>query len=74
MLRGGELKFNKAMDLMRRPETRLVKTNRDNSHVYYVIPGGRVSDEVAKQIVSHPLVREGKDGMWPGLSQTWRIE
>jgi len=73
MLLAGELKFNKAMDLMRRPQTRLIQTNVNNNPTYYVVPGGRVSDDVAKQIINHPSVRAAGDAMWPGLSQTWRI-
>jgi hypothetical protein len=73
MLLASELKFNKAMDLLRRAETRLVRTNGENSQSYYVVPGGRVSEAVAKQIIAHPLVRAAEDGMWPGLSQTWRM-
>ena len=73
MLFASELKYNKAIDLMRRPDTRLIKTHRDNSLTYYVVPGGRVSEAVAKQIIAHPLVKAAEDGMWPGLSQTWRL-
>src|SRR5262249_26032411 len=35
--------------------------------------GGRVSHDVAKQIINHSCVRAAGDAMWPGLSQTWRI-
>jgi len=73
MLLASELKFNKAMDLMRRPQTRLIQTNVSNKPTYYVVPGGRVSDDVAKQIIIHPRVRAAGDAMWPGLSQTWQI-
>jgi hypothetical protein len=73
MLLASELKFKKAMDLMRRPETRLIQTNINNVPTYYVVPGGRVSNDVAKAIIDHPCVRAAGDAMWPGLSQTWRL-
>jgi hypothetical protein len=73
MLFASELKYNTAIDLMHRPETRLVKTNGDGGDVYYIVPGGRVGKAVAKQIMAHPLVKAAEDGMWPGLSQTWRL-
>ena len=67
-------RFQKAMDLMRRPGARLIKTHTSNGGCsHYIAPGGYIEPEVAEQIKKHPLVRAGEDGMWPGLSQTWRI-
>jgi hypothetical protein len=68
-------KFHKAMDLMRRPDSRLIKTHTSNGGcAHYIAPGGGyVEPEVAEQIKNHPLVTASEDGMWPGLSQTWRI-
>ena len=67
-------RFQKAMDLMRRPDSRLIKTHTSNGGcAHYIAPGGYIEPEVAEQIKKHPLVRAGEDGMWPGLSQTWRI-
>ena len=68
-------RFQKAMDLMRRPDARLIKTHTSNGGcAHYIAPGGGyVEPEVAEQIKNHPLVTASEDGMWPGLSQTWRI-
>jgi hypothetical protein len=73
MLLARELKFKRAMDLMRRPETRLIQTNIGNEPTFYIVPGGRVSNDVAKAIIDHPLVHAAGDALWPGHSQTWRI-
>jgi hypothetical protein len=66
-------RLDKAMALMRLPETLLIRTNKpDGSCVYDIVPGGRVDSEVAEKIKGHPHVTPCEDGLWPGLSQTWR--
>ena len=68
-------RFQKAMDLMCGPDAYLIKTHTSNGGcAHYIAPGGGyIEPEVAEQIKKHPLVSAGEDGMWPGLSQTWRI-
>jgi hypothetical protein len=45
------------MDLMRQPNTRLVRTNNgDGSCAYYLMPGGYVEPDVAAKIKKHELV------------------
>jgi hypothetical protein len=69
--------FNRAMEMMRLPEHRLVKMSTSQSPdgvAHFVVPGGYVSPEVAQKIKNHPLVHPMQDGLFPGHSQTWRIE
>jgi hypothetical protein len=75
MTKARTTRFHKAMDLMRGPDARLIKTHTSNGGcAHYIAPGGGyVEPEVAEQIKNHPLVTASEDGMWPGLSQTWRI-
>jgi hypothetical protein len=40
---------------------------------WFVVPGGPVSDVVAKRIREHPCVTGGKDGLFPHHDQTWRF-
>ena len=65
--------LRKALDMMRKPEVRLIKTKSANGDVYYLVPGGYVEPKTAEKLIQHPQVRGAEDGMWPGLSQTWRI-
>jgi hypothetical protein len=67
------LAYDKAMALMRRPDTRLIQTHGGRGAGYYVVPGGPVEDLVATKIMAHPLVRGGRDGLFPGHDQTWRM-
>jgi hypothetical protein len=63
-----------AMNLMRRPGAHMIQANHmRQSHCYIVPKGGRVDPKVAAQIKVHPQVKGDEDGMWPGLSQTWRM-
>jgi hypothetical protein len=69
--------FNRAMEMMRLPEHRLVKMSTSQSPdgvAHFVVPGGYVSPEVAQKIKNHPLVHPMQDGLFPGHSQTRRIE
>ena len=66
-------KLNKAMDLMRKRDARLVQTNCDGKPIFWIAPGGRVESTIAKQIIDHPQVIGGKDALYPGHHQTWRM-
>jgi len=39
----------------------------------YPGPGREVATEVAIDVIKEPDVREGKDGLFPGISQTYHI-
>jgi hypothetical protein len=66
--------IHKAMNLMRRPDAHLIQVNGREQPQWYIAPcGARIDPRIAEQIKAHPQVRGGEDGMWPGLSQTWRM-
>jgi hypothetical protein len=67
------LTYDAAMTAMRKPEARLVRMHGGQQAVYYVVPGGAVERPVADKIIAHPLVRGGRDGLFPGHDQTWRM-
>jgi hypothetical protein len=71
-MKANALTYDRAITCMRRPDTRLVRMNGPRGG-YYVVPGGPVDDQVAIRIMSHPLVKSGKDGLWPDHPQTWRM-
>jgi hypothetical protein len=65
--------FLKALNMLRKPEVRLIKTKSANGDVFYISPGGYVEPKTAEKLMQHPQVRGAEDGLWPGMSQTWRI-
>jgi hypothetical protein len=65
-----QLTRRKAVDAMYRGAV-LIKTHGDD---YFVVPGDRVTPLVAEQIMAMPNVRGQLDALWPGMSQTWRVQ
>jgi hypothetical protein len=68
-------KFNVAMDAMRRPGAVLIQTfSYYGKPDYWIVPGGgRVEQKIAEQIIAHAQVIGGKDALFPGHHQTWRM-
>jgi hypothetical protein len=67
-------KLNDAMDAMRRPGSRMIQTNYQGRPDFWVTPsGGRVEPDLAKKIIAHPQVIGGRDALFPGHHQTWRM-
>lgn len=64
-----QLEYDRAIEAMRKPEARLVGMNGR----HYVVPGGPVERAAVDKIISHPLMRAGHDGLFPGHDQTWRM-
>jgi hypothetical protein len=69
----GALTYDAAIDCMRQPDTRLVRMHGRRG-CYYLTSGGRVDDQAAIQIIAHPLVRGGEDGLLADCHQTWRLD
>lgn len=68
--------YKKALDMMGRTGTRLVKMRADGSasgFAYYIVPGGYVEPDTAEKIKAHPFVQAMEDGLFPGMDQTWRL-
>jgi hypothetical protein len=65
--------LNRAMDLLRRPDARLVQTNGPRGPQYWIVPGDRVDPKVAEKIREHPQVKGGGDSLFPEMNQTWRM-
>ena len=70
------ISLNRALDMMRLPDRRLVKVFSDAlpaGFAHYIVPGGYVAPETAEKIKAHPLVHASHDGLFPGQDQTWRL-
>lgn len=68
--------YRQALDLMGKPDARLVKMRAEGSasgFAYYVVPGGYVEPDTAQKIKDHPFVQAMEDGLFPGHDQTWRL-
>ena len=67
------LKLEQALRRMR-SGARLVRMHgARNGLSWYVVPGGAVTDSVADKLRERPDVIAGRDGLFPGHDQTWRM-
>ena len=71
--KGSNKKFNDAMDAMRKPNARMIQTNCHGRSDFWITGGIRVEPDVAKRVIAHPQVVGGKDALFPGHHQTWRM-
>jgi hypothetical protein len=59
-----------ALELMRENKP-LMCMHTTNGTAWFIVPDGRVSDTAAARIIVRRDVQAGKDGMFPGLDQTF---
>ena len=67
-----QLKYKRAADLMRAGYP-LMKMHTVHGAAWFIVPGGEVSDDVALKLIERVDVQPGNDGLFPGISQTFRI-
>jgi hypothetical protein len=72
-MRAKPLGYQRSIDLMRVGSCLCKMHTADKGFAHYVVPGGQVAAETAEKIKQHPLVRSGRDGLFPGHDQTWRM-
>jgi hypothetical protein len=63
----------RAVELIREPKRCLARMHTRHGPRWFIIPGGEVSAETAAKIRKMPQVAPSKDGLFPGLDQTWRF-
>jgi hypothetical protein len=71
-MKANALTYDRAIACLQRPNARMVRVNGRGSG-YYIVPGGPVDDPVALRLMTHPLVRSERDGLWTDCPQTWRL-
>ena len=67
------LRLRKAVDLLHRPDTRLMLMHTPDGEEFYVVPGGRLDARDAQKILERPDIRSFDDGLFPGHPQQWRM-
>ena len=69
------LKINtvlQAADLMRAGGT-LQQMHSKTGPRWYIVPGGEISENIASALLARPDVQPANDGLFPGISQTFRL-
>lgn len=65
------LGYATAVELLRKPGHKLIVTHLKHGPEYSVTPGGRVTLATATRLLER--CREVDPGLFPGLSQAWRL-
>jgi hypothetical protein len=65
--------LERATEMLRKPGARLVRmfTKNPAEFQWYIIPGGAIGIHVAEKLIERPDVFPGRDGLFPGIDQTW---
>jgi hypothetical protein len=62
----------RAVDMMRSGGT-LVQMHCKDCLRWYIVPGDEVTERVANELLGRPDVQPSSDGLFPGISQTFRL-
>jgi hypothetical protein len=63
---------SRAADMLRSGST-LVQMHSKDCLRWYIVPGGEVTGRVANELLARPDVQPSNDGLFPGISQTFRL-
>jgi hypothetical protein len=63
---------SRAADLMRAGGT-LMQMHSSTGLRWYIVPHGEVTARVANELLTRPDVQPSQDGLFPGISQTFKI-
>lgn len=66
------LTTSRAADMMRSGGT-LVQMHAKDGMRWYIVPGGPVTERIANELLERPDVQPSNDGLFPGISQTFRL-
>jgi hypothetical protein len=65
--------LRQAADLMRIGRS-LMQMHDRNGVGWYIVPaGGEVTEKIATELLARPDVQPSADGLFPGISQTFRM-
>jgi hypothetical protein len=51
----------------------LMQMNTAQGKRWYVVPGREVDEEIARRVIAEANVFPSQDGLFPGISQTYKI-
>lgn len=68
------MKLNKALDMMSTGSLLMQMNKPGDMPAWYLVPGGEIDEVVAKDLLKMENVKPNNDGLFPGISQTWRMK
>lgn len=67
------MKLKKAVDLMHTGSLLMKMNKSGDMTAWYLVPGGEVDQDTAEALQQMKDVIPGNDGLFPGVSQTWKV-
>lgn len=68
------MKLKRAQDLMHEGAFLIQMNKSGDEKAWYLIPGGEIPNDVAEQLKAMANVVGSEDGLFPGISQTWKMK
>jgi hypothetical protein len=68
------MKLRKAIDYMHEGSALMQMNKSGDAKAWYLVPGGEIDDNTAQALIAMPNVKPNDDGLFPGISQTWKIK
>lgn len=68
------MKLRKAVDLMNTGSLLMQMNKPGDAKAWYLVPGGEIPDDIAQSLINMANVHPGNDGLFPGMSQTWKMK
>jgi len=65
--------LERAVEALRQPDHLLVVFHGKAEPEWFVMPGGRVTEQTARKILERPDVQPHDSGLLPGHPQSWRL-
>lgn len=65
--------IERVKDRMRAGAVLMQMTSIGGGKKWYVVPGGEVDPDIAAALIAEDDVRSNEDGLFPGITQTYRI-
>jgi hypothetical protein len=63
-----------AVEFMRDGQRCLTQLHTHYGMKWFLVPGGPVTEKIAKALLEHPHIQPNNDGLFPGISQTFRFK
>lgn len=68
------MKLRKAVDLMSTGSLLMQMNKSGDAVAWYLVPGGEIPEDIAESLKKMSNVNPNNDGLFPGVSQTWKMQ
>jgi hypothetical protein len=62
-----------AIELLRSGQRYLAQMHTRAGRKWFIVPGGEVDTKIAQELLARPDIQPANDGLFPGISQTFKF-